>query len=612
MAKRKKNSGRNRSVGDNITERRRVEQALGEPDEREAMIELLRLISANNHIHELMQLVMMFLRGWSGCSAVGIRLRDGEDFPYFETKGFPEEFVLAESKLCSMDEMGELVRDSKWRPFLECMCGNIISERFDPSKPFFTGHGSFWTNSTTELLASTSEADRLARMRNRCNTAGYESVALIPLRVGEETLGLLQFNDTQEGQFSPEKILLLERLADNLAISLAHRQAELELRKSEKHFRTVADFANDWEYWIGPDGNYIYVSPSCERVTGYRPEEFMKDPELLMKIVHPEDRARLVEHDKEVAGSAKPCSMDFRIITRSGQERWIGHRCQSVYSPDGPFLGKRGSNRDITERERAEEKLKRFNRTLAEKSKELESIIQIASHDLRTPLVTARGFVPELAKSCEQVQSILNKKNVPVKIKKELSSVITKDIPESLRIIQHSMDTIGFLLDALLRLARLGKTATKFEELDMGAMLRDIKQIMVRQIQAAGATLEISRLPKCVGDKVQINQVFSNLLDNAVKYLDPGRPGLIKVSGWSEPDRIVYCVEDNGIGIEAGNLKDVFDIFCRLRPDNGSGEGLGLTIVRRIMDRHDGKVWVESEVGRGSKFFMSLPVITPS
>jgi len=162
MAKRKKNSGRNRSVGDNITERRRVEQALGEPDEREAMIELLRLISANNHIHELMQLVMMFLRGWSGCSAVGIRLRDGEDFPYFETKGFPEEFVLAESKLCSMDEMGELVRDSKWRPFLECMCGNIISERFDPSKPFFTGHGSFWTNSTTELLASTSEADRLA------------------------------------------------------------------------------------------------------------------------------------------------------------------------------------------------------------------------------------------------------------------------------------------------------------------------------------------------------------------------------------------------------------------------------------------------------------------
>ena len=121
------------------------------------------------------------------------------------------------------------------------MCGNVICGRFDPSKPFFTKRGSFWTNSTTELLASTTEADRQARTRNRCNGKGYESVALIPLRLGAESLGLLQLNDQRKGMFSPETIDLWERLADNLAVALAKCRAEEALReaknRAEQHGR---------------------------------------------------------------------------------------------------------------------------------------------------------------------------------------------------------------------------------------------------------------------------------------------------------------------------------------------------------------------------------------
>jgi PAS domain S-box-containing protein len=218
---------------ENIGEQKQAEE------EREVMIKLLSLINSSNHMHEMMRLVTVFLRDWSQCEAVGIRLAEGEDYPYFVTSGFSDEFVQAENSLCSVNETGEPVRDNQGRLFLECMCGNVISGRYDPSRPFFTRNGSFWTSSTTDLLAGTTESDRLAKTRNRCNTAGYESVALVPLRAGGEIFGLLQFNSKQKGLFTPAKISLLERLADNLAIGLAQRKAEQSLEKSEEMFRSI-------------------------------------------------------------------------------------------------------------------------------------------------------------------------------------------------------------------------------------------------------------------------------------------------------------------------------------------------------------------------------------
>ena len=149
--------------------------------------------------------------------ASGLRLREGEDFPYFITSGFSKEFVEAESLLCQKDSDGAPVRDDVGDVVLECMCGNIIRGRTDPSKPFFTSRGSFWTNSTSCLLEETTENDRLTETRNRCRGEGYESVALIPLRCHNETFGLLQFNDRESGKFTPETIALLEDLSEYLA-----------------------------------------------------------------------------------------------------------------------------------------------------------------------------------------------------------------------------------------------------------------------------------------------------------------------------------------------------------------------------------------------------------
>jgi len=130
-----------------------------------------------------------------------------------------------------------------------------------------------------------------------------------------------------------------------------------DLAAKEENFRTVADFTYNWEYWFDPAGNYIYVSPSCERFTGYRPAEFHKNQGLLETIIHPDDRSAFADHKHTAIETGEILPIDFRIITRSGDERWIGHVCQPVYSEDGRYLGQRGSNRDITERKQMEEVL---------------------------------------------------------------------------------------------------------------------------------------------------------------------------------------------------------------------------------------------------------------
>ena len=146
------------------------------------------------------------------------------------------------------------------------------------------------------------------------------------------------------------------------------RRATQSLRESEEKFRTVADFADDWEYWIGPDRSIRYASPSCGQITGYPAEAFAGDPDLLFRIVGPEDRPRFDEHICDYLDGAKRGDaigeIEFRIVRSDGEVRWIGHVCRPVFGADGIFQGRRGSNRDITDRKRMEEELRSSGDTL--------------------------------------------------------------------------------------------------------------------------------------------------------------------------------------------------------------------------------------------------------
>ena len=245
-------------------------------DERELTTRLVEMINEPSGFRECLAGLTGSLQEWSGCEAVGIRLNDGNDYPYFETRGFPPAFVRDESHLCAFGPDGKVLRDDLGAPVLECMCGNVLCGRFDPTKPFFTAHGSFWTNSTSSLLASTSEADRQARTRNRCHGEGYESVALIPLRTSGQVFGLLQFNDPRTDRFTADLIEHFERLADSLAIALARRQASEALRESEARF-SKAFTASPVAMAISrlDDGLLLDVNGMWLRTMGYGRDEVL-------------------------------------------------------------------------------------------------------------------------------------------------------------------------------------------------------------------------------------------------------------------------------------------------------------------------------------------------
>ncbi len=353
-------------------------------------------------------------------------------------------------------------------------------------------------------------------------------------------------------------------------------------------------------------GQILWVNPAFTELTGYdRAEAVGKDPRILKSGKHSADLYRQLW---ETILQGKPWHGEMVNRRKDGSLYPEEMTITPVRAGGGEITHFVAVKQDITERKRAEEKLAALAQTLAEKNKELETIVYVASHDLRSPLVNIQGFSRELAQACDRLRKLMQGE-AQLSSQTEWAVLLATEIPEAIEYIQAGVTKIDSLLAGFLRYSRLGRAALKIEPLDMKAMLAGIAQAMEFQIKSAGTTLQIGPLPDCLGDATQINQVFSNLLDNAVKYLDPNRPGLISVEGRQEDNRAVYTVRDNGIGIAQEHQEKIFEIFHRLDPSHGGGEGLGLTIAQRILERHNGKITVESEPGPGTTFFVSLPAL---
>jgi len=244
----------------NPTTRERWEQ------ERERTIEFFRLVNTSRGTRQLLEAALSFFTQHSHCEAVAIRTRDGSDFPYFQALGFSPEFLQAEHSLCATEHSGEPVPDAEGNVTLECRCGDVICGRFDPSRPYFTQRGSFWTNSVTDLQLLTAQEEHPTRRRGRCAAEGYESVTLIPLKTGDETLGLLQLNDKRQGMFSLETIELWERLADHLAVALAKTQAEARLQAGDATLHSIFENLDQGLVVADRDGRILHWNPSALRM----------------------------------------------------------------------------------------------------------------------------------------------------------------------------------------------------------------------------------------------------------------------------------------------------------------------------------------------------------
>ncbi len=405
-----------------------------------------------------------------------------------------------------------------------------------------------------------------------------------------------------------ERTAQLARATEAVQSEVAgHKRSEAALRDSEARLRAILETAVEGIITINDRGIVESMNPAAEKLFGYRADEVIgKNVSLLMPSPYRESHdgylssylrtgeAKIIGIGREVVGQRKDGAV-FQMDLSVSEVRLADRRTFA------------GFVRDITARKQAEQRLAELAQNLAEKNKELETIVYVASHDLRSPLVNIQGFSRELARACERVRAVLHDAGTQPALDPEVKAILADEVPEALEYIRAGVARMDGLLSGFLRFSRLGRAALKIERLDLNEMLAGIARAMEFQIQQAGATLRIEPLPDCLGDATQINQVFSNLLDNALKYRDPQRPLQIRISGRVENGRARYAVRDNGIGIAPEHQGKVFEIFHRLNPGPGDGEGLGLTIAQRILERQDGKIWLESEPGKGSAFFLSLP-----
>ena len=243
------------------------------------------------------------------------------------------------------------------------MCGNIICGRFDPSKPFFTTHGSFWSNCTTELLASTTDEDRQAKTRNRCNGEGYESVALIPLRVHGESFGLFQFNDRRRDRFTIEKITLLENLVDYVAIALAKMRVDDALMESSQFSQQVINSVDEGVVVLDRGLRYQVWNPYMEQLSGVEAAEVL-GKHLLEAFPFFRELGIVERAEATLAGRKLP-SVDFPYpFHETGRSGWITEMNAPLRNTKDDIIGVIVTIRDITDHKHAQDELQEATQRL--------------------------------------------------------------------------------------------------------------------------------------------------------------------------------------------------------------------------------------------------------
>ncbi|MDP4181158.1 MAG: ATP-binding protein [Bacillota bacterium] len=265
----------------------------------------------------------------------------------------------------------------------------------------------------------------------------------------------------------------------------------------------------------------------------------------------------------------------------------------------------------IKKRNEAETEKDILLKKLEERTKEMEDLLYAASHDLRTPLVNIQGFSGRLEKLFGELADnikCLEKHDDQKDYRKEINCLIEEKIPRCLHYINASSIKMNILIKGILSLSRTFSAVFETKTININDLIRSILDIMEFNLQTTNSKVFVENLPDCKGDYLYISQVFANLLDNALKYRDENRPLEVTIKGKVLGDKVLYEIRDNGIGMPLNHLEEIWKIFFRCITKTGiSGEGLGLTITKKIIERSNGSISVESTEGEGSCFYLELP-----
>jgi PAS domain S-box-containing protein len=523
---------------------------------------------------ELVRDVLALIKETIELAAAAIRLRQGDDFPYFQVDGFSDDFVKSENYLCARDDNGELIRDAQGQPVVECMCGAIITGSADSALPFITDGGAFWTNSTSELLQSASLKEQQVATRNRCNLEGYESVALIPLRSGDEVVGLLQLNDTKRGRFTAEMMRFFEGIGASIGIALARISAEQEVEN-------LAKFPSESPYpvvRIAKGGTILYANDAALKL--------------------------LDKWGCQLGGLAPQNWRQYvQRILDSGSSGELETTCEDrvfslIIAPvaDAGYVNVYGI--DVTERRQAEEELRKYRLHLEE-------------------LVEAR--TAELTQTNEQLLKEIERRH---RLEREILEISER---ERRRIGQELHDSIGqqftgiaFMTKVLEKKLAKGMPKESASAAEIGKLVNqatDQVRGLARglhsvDLDAGGLALSLAELAANTehlfgihcsfqgDDSVQVDdtsvavnlyRITQEAVTNAVKH---GKAKNIRITLTCRDGKYVLTVENDGEGFpgtEAG------------------GKGLGLQIMGYRAEIIDGSLELASGAKGGTIVTCSLP-----
>jgi len=591
-----------RGTMQDITERKQAE-AYGKMGR-----EILQILNEPDTVQGSLQRILLTLHKATGFNAVGIRLQDGDDFPYFVQEGLSRDFLLTENTLIERKADGGVCRDCDGRVSLECTCGLVVSGKTDPLNPLFTRGGSFWTNDSLPLLDLTSDEDPRHNARNRCIHTGYASIALVPIRNKDGIVGLIHLNDCRKGRLTLRTVELLEGIAAHIGEALLRKQAENALHESEAKFRALVENLQVGVVAHAPDTSILLSNPEASEILGLSPDQMYGK-----KAIDPdwcfirEDGTKLPAAEYPVnraLAEEMPISGLILGVIRPDRQSptWIECKSRRLLGSEGELVQIIATFSDITERKQAEAEKEAIQAQLVQ-SKKLEVVGQLAggvAHNFNNLLTGILGSI-EIARM---------------------------DTPPT----SPAASNLDMARDAAVKAAGLARQLLAYGR---NAMVVPVAQMASSLVESA-LDLICSSVPSSVkvvrelspdawevlADSSQLTQVLLELINNARESMeDKGaitvRTGNVTVDEAYVATRpfartgefVVISVADTGPGIDPAMMARLFEPFATTRQ---FGRGLGLPTVFGSIKQAGGWVDVQSEPGAGTTVDLYLPRHTPA
>ena len=383
----------------------------------------------------------------------------------------------------------------------------------------------------------------------------------------------------------------LARLVGVTTDITARKHAEDALRESERRLARSQEIARLGSWELDLVANSLVWSDEVYRIFGLQPQEFGATYEAFLERVHPDDRATV---DAAYSGSLQEqrdaYELEHRVVRKdNGEIRFVHEKCEHVRDAAGLIIRSVGMVHDVTERRRAEEALRQTMEELERSNKELEQFAYIASHDLQEPLRQVSGFGNLLS---ERYADQLDDKG-----------------KQYIAYMAEGSRRMSNLVRALLDYSRVGRPGHEVEPVAAGEILNGVLLDLKATVEECGARVTQQSLPTVLAHQVELGQLFQNLIGNALKFRREGVTPEIHVGCRPDGQTCTFWVKDNGIGIPPDLHEKAFQVFQRLHGQGKyPGTGIGLAICKKIVERHGGRIWIESTVGEGSTFFFALPL----